>query len=234
MPYRNLFFDLDNTLWAFSANAGDTFREVYALNRMDRYFESFEQFFSIYQEENLRLWGLYEKGEITKDELNYRRFRHPLQVVGAGDLSLAERYGADFFRIIRTKSRLMPHALNMLQRLYPSYNLYILSNGFRELQCAKMRSGGIDRFFKEVILSDDIGVQKPNRKLFDYALQSTGATTADSLMIGDNFAVDIEGAHNSGWQQVYYDISNEEERLSFSPTYTIRDLNEIPHLLQVG
>jgi YjjG family noncanonical pyrimidine nucleotidase len=231
MTYSNLFFDLDNTLWAFSVNADSTFREVYALNRLDRYFKSYDQFFAIYQKENLRLWGLYEKGEITKDELNYRRFRHPLQVVDVGDLSLADRYGADFFRIIRTKKVLMPHVLEVLQSLYKHYNLYILSNGFHELQCAKMHSGGIDTYFKLVILSDDIGIQKPDRRIFDYALEVTGSTIDNSLMIGDNPHVDIEGAYLSGWRQVYYDIGDGTDSISFKPTYVIKDMKELMNIL---
>ena len=49
----------------------------------------------------------------------------------------------------------MPHAQEVLEYLAPKYNLYILSNGFQELQCHKMRSAGIDHYFKKVVLSDD-------------------------------------------------------------------------------
>ena len=55
----------------------------------------------------------------------------------------------------------MPHAYEVLEYLAGKYNLYILSNGFQELQCHKMRSAGIDRFFKKIVLSDDIGILKP-------------------------------------------------------------------------
>lgn len=232
--YRNLFFDLDNTLWAFSENAESTFREIYELNELHRIFDSFEQFFNIYEEENLRLWGLYESGKIEKEELNYRRFRHPFMVAGVDNLSLGSRLQTDFFRIIKTKSQLMPHAEEVLKLLQPQYNLYILSNGFRELQCAKMRSGGIDKYFKQIILSDDIGILKPNKDLFDYALQQTGGTTDDSLMIGDNFKVDIMGAYHSGWQQMYYPSEDDKDSttaLPFEPTYLIHDLREILTLI---
>jgi YjjG family noncanonical pyrimidine nucleotidase len=226
MAYRNLFFDLDNTLWAFSENAYDTFQEVYNLHRLDRFFNSFEEFFDIYEEENLKLWKLYEAGSITRDELNYRRFRYPLQVAGVGDLSLADDYSADFFRIIKTKKRLMPHAIETLDYLYPRYNLFILSNGFKDLQYAKMRSGSIDRYFKKVILSDEINVNKPNKELFLYALESTGSNIEQSIMIGDNFDVDIRGAYQCGLAQVYYNISDENE-YPFQPTYLIKDLREL-------
>ena len=47
----------------------------------------------------------------------------------------------------------MPHAYEVLEYLAGKYNLYILSNGFQELQCHKMRSAGIDRFFSRRLFS---------------------------------------------------------------------------------
>jgi putative hydrolase of the HAD superfamily len=231
MVYKNLFFDLDNTLWAFSENAYDTFQEVYFLHHLNKCFDSFEQFYSIYQKENERLWDIYGKGEITKEELNHRRFLYPLQAVGAGDSVLAEKYSTDFFKIIRTKKKLMPHTIEVLNSLYPHFNLYILSNGFRELQRNKMHAAGIDGYFKQIILSDDIGVQKPNWQLFVHALQVTQSESCNSLMIGDNFEVDIEGARNVGLAQIFYNISNRKD-LSFNPTYLITDLKELIDILE--
>ena len=65
---------------------------------------------------------------------------------------------SDFLRGLEagtTKSVLMPHAKEVLEYLAPKYNLYILSNGFRELQSRKMRSAGVDGYFRKVILSED-------------------------------------------------------------------------------
>ena len=74
---------------------------------------------------------------MTKEELNRQRFFYPLQAVGVEDEALAERFSEDFFAIIPTKSGLMPHAKEVLEYLAPQYNLYILSNGFRELQSVR-------------------------------------------------------------------------------------------------
>ena len=138
MKYKNLFFDLDDTIWAFSQNARDTFEEVYDKYEFSRYFDSFDHYYSIYQKRNAELWVDYGEGKITKEELNRQRFLFPLQSVGQDDEVLAERYSKDFFAIIPTKSGLMPYAKETLEYLAPNYNLYILSNGFRELQSFKM------------------------------------------------------------------------------------------------
>ena len=81
MKYKNLFFDLDDTIWAFSRNARDTFEEVYQKYAFDRYFDSFDHYYMLYQKRNTELWIEYGEGKVTKDELNRQRFFYPLQAV---------------------------------------------------------------------------------------------------------------------------------------------------------
>lgn len=83
MKYKNLFFDLDDTIWAFSQNARNTFEEVYQKYSFDRYFDSFNHYYTLYQQRNTELWVKYGEGKITKDELNSQRFFYPLQVRGS-------------------------------------------------------------------------------------------------------------------------------------------------------
>lgn len=230
MHYKNLFFDLDDTLWAFSYNARETFEEMYRKYRYDRYFQSFRHFYDLYEQRNLELWAEYADGKVTKDELNRQRFLYPLEAVGAGDAALAKAFSDDFFAVIPTKSRLMPHAREVLEYLAPKYNLYILSNGFQELQCHKMRSAGIDGYFKKVVLSDDIGVLKPWPEIFHFALSATQSQLRESLMIGDSWQNDIAGARGVGMHQVFYNVSGRTE-FPFQPTYQITDLKELLQLL---
>ena len=79
MKYKNLFFDLDDTLWAFSLNARNTFEEIYHKYQFNRYFDSFHHFYSIYQDINVKLWAEYGDGKITKQQLNNERFYYPLK-----------------------------------------------------------------------------------------------------------------------------------------------------------
>ena len=230
MPYKNLFFDLDDTLWAFSANARDTYEEMYRKYDYDRFFDSFEHYYSLYQRRNLELWAEYADGKVTKEELNRQRYLYPLVAVGAGDSALAEAYEKDALATIPTKSKLMPHAREVLEYLSAKYNLYILSNGFKELQFHKMRSSNIDEYFKKVVLSDDIGILKPWPEIFHFALSATQSELNDSLMIGDSWENDIAGAAGVGMHQVFYNLSGRTD-LPFTPTYQITDLKELLDLL---
>lgn len=113
----------------------------------------------------------------------------------------------------------MPYAKEVLEYLFPHYNMYILSNGFRELQLHKMRSAGVDHYFRKVILSEDIGVLKPWPEIFNFALSATQSDLCNSLMIGDSWEADITGAYGVGMSQVYYNVA---ERTSFLSILHIR------------
>ena len=203
---ENVFFDLDDTLWACSQNAKNTLEEVYNLYHLDKYFDSFNHYFTLYSGENERLWGEYGKGHLTKEELNDLRFAYPLLRVGIKQEDLVEQYRSSFFQRIKHQKLLMPGAKEILDYLSPKYNLYILSNGFHELQYAKMEASGILHYFKKIILSEDYGIMKPDSEIFHQALLVTHSKKENSVMIGDNWDVDILGAKGVGLSQIFYNV----------------------------
>ncbi len=231
MEYRSIFIDLDDTLWAFTENARDTFEEMYHQYRFERYFQSFDHFMELYVPKNLELWDLYGRHEISKDELNARRFSYPLLQVGVDDPALVKAYSDGFFAAIPYKRKLMPHAMEALEYLSGKYRLYILSNGFRELQEQKMRSAGILHYFRKIVLSEDIGAHKPFPAIFNFAMSATQSEFRTSLMIGDNWKNDVAGARDVGMAQGYYCPDAEPSVLDFQPTFLLRDWKEIGEVL---
>ena len=95
-----------------------------------------------------------------------------------------------------------------------------------------MRSAGIDGYFDGIVLSDDIGLNKPHREIFEHALRVAGVTVDKALMIGDNYEVDIKGAQGIGMDQVFYNVAgivlNDETP---KPTYTIASLLELKEIV---
>ena len=228
--YKNVFIDLDDTLYDFKGASMESFKETYDLLEYNRYFNSFEQYIELYTPRNLQLWEQYGRGEITKSELNRIRYSYPLEAVGVQDEQLAARFCKEALSRIPTKNKLIPGCKELLEYLYPKYNLYILSNGFQELQEHKMQTTGIRDYFKALILSDHIGINKPRRELFEYALNSTGSTASNSIMVGDMFETDIAGAANAGIDQIFFNIKG-SENLPFAPTYRVTSLKDIIGIL---
>lgn len=228
--YRNIFIDLDDTLYDFSAASREAFEETYHLLHFERYFDSFDHYMGIYAPYNLELWKLYGEGRITKEELNRRRYSYPLECVGVHDQELADTFCREALSRIPTKNHTIPGAMELLEYLRPRYRMFILSNGFKELQSRKMRTAGLDGYFEDIILSEDIGINKPRPELFEHALQKTGSRLEESIMIGDMFETDIAGAANIGMQQIYFNPKH-KKGLPFTPTYEVNDLLEIKEIL---
>ncbi len=228
--YKNIFIDLDDTIYDFAAASRESFEEVYTMLGYERFFNSFNHFLSLYEPHNLELWALYGEGKITKAELNKDRYSYPLRMVGIDDQELADTFCREVLSRIPTKNKVIPGAIELLEYLYPKYDLYILSNGFKELQEHKMQTAGLRKYFKRIVLSEDIGINKPHPELFIHALQVADATCENSIMIGDMFDTDIVGAAGVEMDQIFYNRKRLEQ-LPFWPTYTVHNLLQIKEIL---
>lgn len=229
--YRNIFFDLDDTLWDFSRNSREVYEKLFHKYGYDRWFDSFDRHYTLYKEGNDMLWDKYGKGEIDKAELNRLRFAYPFRLSGQDDGGTAERFCAESLEMMKHQPHAVEGAKELLAYLKDKgYRLFIISNGFRELQSAKLHAAGLDGFFSKVILSEDIMIHKPDKAIFHFALSATQSMPAQSVMIGDNFDTDITGARNAGIDQIFFNRKS-IEKPSFTPTYTVGRLTEIEAIL---
>lgn len=230
MKYKSLFIDLDDTLWDTYHNNKECLEELYADYHLDRHYASFEAFFRIYMPHNLSLWARYRTGEINKQTLIVERFRHLLKPAGIEKVDEILAVNNDFLQRTTTKTRLIDGAIELLEYLRPSYRLFILSNGFREVQSKKLFHSGLSPYFERMILSEDAHIQKPHKGIFDFALINTNSRRTESLMIGDSWEADIVGAHQSKIDQLWLNPQHLPTK-GFTPTYTVGSLREIKKLL---
>jgi putative hydrolase of the HAD superfamily len=223
--YKCVFIDLDDTLWDFHANAKSSLQEIYDRRNLGRFFDSFEQYFSMYAKRNLELWEEYGKGTISKAELSLERFLHPLLQVGINNSSLAIEIGNEYLEILPTRTALVPYAKELLEYLYPKYPLTIVSNGFVEVQYKKLHSCHLEQYFSHVVLSEAAKALKPDKRIFEFAMQQNNVTANECIMIGDSYEADIVGAINAGIDQVYFNpLSDSPEK---EATYRVQGLEEI-------
>jgi putative hydrolase of the HAD superfamily len=230
MTYKSLFFDFDDTLWDTYRNNKECLEELYADYHFERYYTSFETFFEYYMSHNLALWRQYRMGEINRQTLITERFRHILIPTGVSEAEAALRLNSDFLKRSSLKTYLLPGVSELLAYLKPSYKMYILSNGFRDVQCKKLNLAGLASYFDRVILSEDAGIQKPHKEIFDFALKNTNSRRRETLMIGDSWEADIAGARQAGIDQLWFNPQNLPPG-DFIPTYTVRSLAAIQDIL---
>lgn len=221
---------MDDTLWDFHTNARLSLQLMYNQRNLSAYFDNFDTFFAIYAKRNIELWEAYGKGEITKDFLMAERFRYPLSRMGVDDKILAEEIGQQYLDILPTQTSLMPHALEILEYITDKYPVSIISNGFVEVQHKKIKSAGLGKYFKHVVLSEAAGALKPDPEIFRYALKLNDCQAEEAVMIGDSYAADIVGAKAAGIDQVYYPLPHYLHEDQHA-TYIISSLKELKNIL---
>jgi len=228
--YKNIFLDLDDTLWDTRTNARESMHEIFLSHNFENYFESFDHYYSIYTSRNVELWNLYHHGQIDKHYLITERFMHPLRHAGIPDENYALRLNHEFLECTASKTALVPYALELLQYLHPKYRLFVLSNGFRDVQLKKLSNSNILSFFEKIIVSEDAGVNKPHPDIFNYALTTTNSRKSESIMVGDNPDTDIAGAYHFNMDQIFF-VNNQSVKLNFIPSYSVTNLEEIVDIL---
>lgn len=230
-----LWFDLDDTLWDMHGNSIICLRELYDAHDLGRFFKDHQEWDEIYHRINYELWDQYSRGEITRDFLRSERFARPLREVGV-DAGLADRLSAKFdveyLERLGRKTTLIPGAMQLLEKLRAKgYRMGIVSNGFREVQFNKLRSGGIDGFFDIVVLSDDAGYNKPDRRFFEYAERMAGTEDKVNVIVGDNLSTDIRGALAAGWDAIWFNPKGEALPEGLAGMVCVADnLNDVPGL----
>lgn len=227
IKYRHLFFDLDHTLWDFEENARLTLRELYLqLQLEEKGINDFDLFHKNYLAHNEKLWERYRNGFIRQEELRVKRMWLALLDFKIADEVLARDMSIRFLDLLPTRTILFPYAIEILQYLTnKNYQLHLITNGFEKTQHSKLRHSGLDKYFKEVITSEGSSSLKPNKEIFDFAIEKTGASREESIMLGDSIEVDIIGAMQAGIDQVF--INHLNLPIDIRPTYVVNSLKEL-------
>jgi putative hydrolase of the HAD superfamily len=225
--YTHLFFDLDHTLWDFDANAKATLAQLHLDLRLpDKGIHDFDKFHKNYLAHNERLWDQYRRGQLRQSELRIKRMWLTLLDFKVADEALCQQLSELFLQLLPTRTLLFPDTVEVLQNLTDrGYQLHLITNGFEETQHSKLNSCGLNLFFKNVITSEGSNSLKPQREIFEYAMEKAGATASESAMIGDNLEVDIAGALGVGMDAVHVNFTGASGDVK--PTYTVTALREL-------
>jgi putative hydrolase of the HAD superfamily len=211
--YKHLFFDLDRTIWDFETSSSKAIENLFNKYNIPRKTNvSFDIFLKKYREINSMLWDLYRKDEIKREFLNIERFRLTLEAFGIDDALLAGDFANDYVSNPPDKPYLFDGAIEMLDALKPHYAMHIVTNGFDEVQRTKIRFSRLDHYFKTVVTSEEAGCKKPSPGIFRYALEKAHARPEESIMIGDDYKVDILGAKEVGIDQVYCNYTGQPNK----------------------
>lgn len=233
---KNIFIDLDDTLWDTYENHKATLHKLYDSLHWERYFASFDDFFADYMPHNDYLWGLYREGKIKKQELIVARFKYPFRAVTSPPAD------DDFFQInelfitlSQAQTGLVDGALELLRLLREQgRRIMLITNGFAEVQQTKVYNSGIGDYLDFHYVSEKLGVHKPHKHFFDLALEDSRSLRMETVVIGDSWEADIVGASAAGIRSIWFNPRGKKptSEVDLPPFATIVHLSAIPALLE--
>ncbi|SHG62208.1 YjjG family noncanonical pyrimidine nucleotidase [Flavobacterium johnsoniae] len=218
----DIFFDLDHTLWDFDKNSQMAFDRIFKNN-----FEGIkiEDFIEKYLPINQECWRLYQNDQITHQELRYNRLKLSFDAL---DYSMTDenidQISNDYIEFLTDNNYLFDGAIEVLEYLKPKYKLHIITNGFAHVQEKKINNASLGGYFTTITNSELAGVKKPNSIIFDYAVNLAQSSKENSIMIGDDFDADVNGALNAGMDAIFFNVKNIE---------TPENYKQINHLLEL-
>lgn len=207
--YKHIFFDLDHTLWDYDANASQSLFELFDKHRLDK-LDRFgkEDLAETFFEVNYDLWDLYNVGKIQRPDIRERRFPTIFERLGANRADVPATFELEYVSLAPTKSGTFDGAHDVLEYLSDKYALHIITNGFDDIQATKLVSSNLDHFFDVIITSETTAYRKPDKEIFELAMDRADALLEQSIMIGDNLESDIKGARNVGMDHVWFNPIN--------------------------
>lgn len=225
--YQILLFDADDTLFDFSACEEKAFQLAfrqfgYPVNR---------KIYKLYEGINKGLWKQYEQGRIDKNTLIYSRFALLFQEIGIQDDGIL--FEDVYQELLGQQHFFIDGAQEVVQELYKSHDLYIVTNGITQTQLRRFRDSQIDRFMKKIFVSEETGYQKPRKEYFDYCFERIeGFDQKRTLIIGDSLSSDIRGGNNAGIATCWYNPGRHMNETDSRIDYEINDLRELLTIME--
>ena len=222
LPYQWILFDADETLFCFDAFAG--LKLMFQGFGVDFTPADFDE----YQLVNKPLWVDYQDGKITAAELQTIRFEPWAAKLAVTALTLNSAFLSAMAEICAP----LPGVRELLAALQGKAKLGIITNGFTELQTVRLKRTGLQHHFDILVISENVGIAKPDVGIFEHALHLMGNPARDTvLMVGDNPHSDIQGGINAGIHTCWYNVHDHQAPAGIAPHYQVSSHHALHSLL---
>ncbi len=185
-----------------------------------------EEVFSTYARINEQVWKELEKGYLDREDLKIKRFKLLLDYLELKDDP--GKIASLYLDRLSSKDYLLPHALEVLEYLSKRASLALVTNGLARVQRGRIAKAGIEIFFQHIIISEEIGISKPDPDIFLFAMKLLHLPQHEILCVGDSPSSDIRGGNQAGVDTCWFIYPLREYPLMEpEPTYMISDLREL-------
>ena len=229
MGYSWLLFDADGTIFDYDKAAAAALRQ--AFEQTGHRFEP--RCAEAYRRINGRIWLEFEEGRITQERLRTRRFELLFDDLGvaADPEAMSERYLEHLSR----GTDLIDGAETVLERLSRRAEMALITNGLKDVQRRRFARSTIRRFFRHLVISEEVGAAKPDPEIFDEAFRRMGRPPKSQvLMIGDSLSSDIQGGADYGLDTCWFNPRGAPRDRDVEVRYEIGRRGELPGLLEAA
>jgi YjjG family noncanonical pyrimidine nucleotidase len=225
--YKWLLLDADNTLMDFTKASHAAFESICRHFKLGKA----SSLYPIYQRYNLAAWKAFEDKQITADQLKVDRMSGFLQAIDNKVID-PTHLNKQYLHQLMLNSELYNGVEAILQELKHDYVMSIVTNGLKEVQRPRVHRLRLDQYFASIVVSDEIGIAKPDIRYFDYAYQTitNPPPKSDILIVGDSLHSDIKGGKNIGIATCWVSHGR-KNTTAIQPDYTIYNFHELPALL---
>ncbi|MBK8899644.1 MAG: noncanonical pyrimidine nucleotidase, YjjG family [Anaerolineaceae bacterium] len=224
MPYKWLLFDVDNTLLDFAQTETLALEQSFAQHGLPFPGAAKQR----YHEINQGYWQRLERKEITPEVIRTGRFQDLFADLGV--TFDAELFANSYLVQLGQQAPLMDGAMELVMGLNGRFQLGIITNGLANVQHPRLERSGLKPHFATVIISEEVGVAKPDAGIFDIAFARMNQPAKNEvLIIGDSLSSDIIGGINYGIDTCWFNPNGQTTDLPV--TYEIKTLHQLNGIL---
>ena len=225
---KAIVFDADNTI----VDHKDCERQAleYVFKNIEIEYKS--EYQDIFRPLDRNLWdGIPVNGKVVPKELvpEYR-FEELFRLLDI-DFSDYKKANDLYHYGLEHSVALLENVDDVMEYLYnKGYRLFVATNGLIRLQKPRITNSSIFKYITDIIISEEVSLDKPNREIFDVLFERNSINPSESIMIGDNLEKDIQGAKNVVIQSIWYNPTKKENDTSIIPDFEISNLLELKNL----
>ena len=223
-----IFFDIDDTI--LNSKRAE-FNSTCKFKRINNCFANVddEEFAKMWRKITEEVYERYLKKEISFEEQRISRIQKIYEMYGLEiSKDLAREKFKDYQKVYEENWIVFEDTVEVLNKVKDRYKLGIISNGDGKQQKRKLEHTGITKYFTKIIISGDVGASKPDRRIFEIACERMGVKPEESIMVGDKYKTDIEGALNAGLNAIWVNRKNEDVQYE----NTVKELREIEKIIE--
>lgn len=222
--YKGIFFDADDTLFDYPLGERAALQACLEEFRIPA---PLDPFVRAYRRHNRDVWQAFERGETDQATLRVERFSRLFAELGIAGLPVA-RVSTFYLDALACQPQLLPGALETIRELAAKYPLALITNGIAAVQKKRFAASPISPYFKAIVISEEVGIAKPDPRIFAPALEKIGVAAADVLYVGDSVTSDMTAARNAGMDFCWLNAAGTPVPAGFSPAFVIAAISEFP------